>query len=558
MSPTASVIFPTRNRRDYLAVALASVAPQAREHGAEVIVVEDDPEDPATRALAQEHGARYVAHGAPLGINRARNTGLDAATSDLFVLLDDDVEAWPGWLAALLAGARENPDHEALGGPIRPRLEHTNLHACGREPLPVTSLDLGPADRDADFVWGANLALRRSAVDRIGRFDPALNWAGDEEDWQRRLKAAGGRVRYIAGAGVDHRRAPQDARIGALARAAYHRGRASRRWDRAKAAEPSLPTELRVLAGCAWHTARRRCGNGIVMAAHSAGRLHEALRPTQREAAATAQPATPALDFASGESGTLNRRTTLTGAARDAVADTLTLPRRAVLDVTARRAPHRRVLALAITRAQNDAAAAAAARELQRSKAHDVEVHLAPAHPGAGKWANLNAALAAHPVAGHDWLLLFDDDVVLPHRFLDSFVFLCERYGFTLAQPAHKARSNAAWRVTRRRPAAVARRTRFVEIGPVTAIHARAFETLLPFPDLQMGWGLDAHWAAVAQLNDWKVGVVDATPIRHTRPVAGDYPRAAAEAEALAFLADRLYLRREQAQETLEAHARWR
>ena len=31
--------------------------------------------------------------------------------------------------------------------------------------------------------------------------------------------------------------------------------------------------ELRVLVGCAWHTLRRRCGYGIVMGAHAAGRL---------------------------------------------------------------------------------------------------------------------------------------------------------------------------------------------------------------------------------------------------------------------------------------------
>jgi GT2 family glycosyltransferase len=552
VQPSASVIFPTRRRRDYLAVALASVAPQAREHGAEVLVVEDDPEDPATRALAEGHGARYLAHGRPRGINEARNTGLDAARSDLFVLLDDDVEVWPGWLAALLRGAGEHPDHGALGGPIRPRLEHTNLHACGREPLPVTALDLGQEDRDADFVWGANMALRRRAVEQVGAFDPALNWAGDEEDWQRRLRAAGGRIRYVAAAGVDHRRAPADARLQALARAAYHRGRASRRWDRVKQAEPSTAAELRTLAGCLWHTARRRCGNGIVLAAHTTGRLQEALRPTTLPSAATP-------DYASGESGTLNRRTTALAAIRDGAVDLATLPRRLALAVTARRAPaaRRRVLALVLTRPEHRSQAQATARELTRTRAHDLEVHLAPVDPALGKWANLNRALAAHPADGADWLLLLDDDVVLPHGFLDAFLFLAERFGFVLAQPGHKARSHAAWRVTRRRVRPVARRTRFVEIGPVTAIRARAFDVLLPFPDLRMGWGLDAHWGAVAAEHGWPVGIVDATPIRHTHPVAGGYGHEDAQAEAAAFLATRPYLRREQAQETVEVHTRW-
>src|SRR5918911_5645985 len=98
MAPSACVCFPTRRRRDYLAVALASVAPQAAAHGAEVLVVEDDPHDPATAALAAAHGARYLAHGAPRGPNAARNTAIAAAEGELLCFLDDDVEVWPGWL----------------------------------------------------------------------------------------------------------------------------------------------------------------------------------------------------------------------------------------------------------------------------------------------------------------------------------------------------------------------------------------------------------------------------------------------------------------------------
>ena len=171
MAPAASIIFPTRRRRAYLAVALESVASQARAHGAEIVVVEDDPADPATERLAREHGARYVSHGAVRGLNAARNTAIDVAQADLLCFLDDDVEAWPEWLGALLAGAAGAPEHDVLGGPIRARLEGTNLHACGREPLPVTTLDLGTEDAEAEFAWGANMALRRRALARAGRFD---------------------------------------------------------------------------------------------------------------------------------------------------------------------------------------------------------------------------------------------------------------------------------------------------------------------------------------------------------------------------------------------------
>ncbi len=264
-----------------------------------------------------------------------------------------------------------------------------------------------------------------------------------------------------------------------------------------------------------------------------------------------------ALDFASGESGTLGRRTSAAGMLRDLAIDALTAPRQAALHRAAAGAAPQRVLAVCVARPERAGSAAVAGYELERTAVHEVDVRLAAPRPGAGKWENLNVVLAANPPAGYDWLLIFDDDVVLPRRFLDPFLFLCGCFGLTLAQPAHKHWSHAAWRVTRRRMRSVARRTRFVEIGPVTAVHARAFEILLPFPALRMGWGLDAHWGAVAAERGWAVGVVDATPVRHTRPVAAAYDREGALAEARAFLADRPYVRAADAQQTVEAFPRW-
>ena len=49
----------------------------------------------------------------------------------------------------------------------------------------------------------------------------------------------------------------------------------------------------------------------------------------------------------------------------------------------------------------------------------------------------------------------------------------------------------------------------------MTAFHARSFERLLPFPPLRFGWGLDAYWGAIARQEGWRLGVVDATPVRH-------------------------------------------
>jgi GT2 family glycosyltransferase len=275
-APTASIIVPTRERPEYLEVTLRSIGGQASAAGAEILVVQDGP-DPATAAVAERHGARVVSLPRARGANAARNAGIAAARSDLFVLVDDDIEAAPGWLERLLEAAQREPGFDVFGGPITPRLEGTALHGCGREPAPITALDLGQADRQAEFVWSANMAVRRAAVERVGEFDETIFGRGDEEDWQRRLAALGGRVLYVAGAGVAHRRAGRDARVPALCRANYFLGRCSRRYDVRKHTEPSLGGEFRVLAGCMWHTLRRRCAFGIVMTAHRLGRLRELL-----------------------------------------------------------------------------------------------------------------------------------------------------------------------------------------------------------------------------------------------------------------------------------------
>jgi hypothetical protein len=177
---------------------------------------------------------------------------------------------------------------------------------------------------------------------------------------------------------------------------------------------------------------------------------------------------------------------------------------------------------------------------------------------GGGKFENLNRVLREGPdPRSFDWTLVVDDDVKLPARFLDRFIALCARLRLDLAQPAQTLKSHAAWRVTRRRPWSLVRETSFVEIGPVTAFGRGPAEELMPFPDLRYGWGLDLHWAALARERGWRLGVVDAVPVRHeTVPIGSSYPREEAVAEAAGFLAGRPYLPSTAARKTLATHRR--
>jgi glycosyltransferase involved in cell wall biosynthesis len=596
-----AVILPTAGRPEYLDAALASIVPQARSVGADVLVVDDGPSE-ATRATAARHQARYVAHETSRGLNAARNTGIANTDAPLLAFVDDDVAVHPGWLHALVVADAALPqDVSVLTGPILARFEDHHHRFCGREDPPITHLDLGPRDQDAPHAWGANMAIRRAAIEEVGLFDESRElygdeqeWqdrlngtatprgagGGDEEEWQERLQAAGSsdRIHYVAAAALDHRRIGDDAKLVSLMHAAYRRGRASRRFDVYKDTAPTPRHELEVLAGCLAHGPRFRCANGPILSAHSLGRIHsmvlEGRGPSgwashvagrirslvdERVALPAPPAATPGVDdFLSGRSGYVAGKRGHALRAHDLLHDLaarIPARHRRAIAAAADAAPRHRVLVVGIERTDVRNLMASIRAELRRSR-HDVTIDVAPAGPGRGKFENLNLLLAKHePLSAFDWIVVTDDDVALPHRFLDTFLACADAGRLALAQPAHRRHSHAAWDVTRRRAGSDWRVTNFVEIGPVTAFNADAAQLLLPFPqDLRMGWGLDAHWSALAQEHGWRLGVVDATPIGHTiRPAASDYPRETAAAEARRFLDGRPYVTRD-AVRTLEAH----
>jgi hypothetical protein len=307
------------------------------------------------------------------------------------------------------------------------------------------------------------------------------------------------------------------------------------------------------------------------MVAHSAGRVREAVRERTSGTGIAAEDGGEARagrgaaaggggeDFLSGTSGTVGGVDAVLRGVRDGVAEAweIASARRLRLDLAARHEPPlRRVLAIGVVRPEHAALAGDIRAELLRSR-HEVELRTCP--PGElGKFQNLNRLLAAHPPGERDWLLVVDDDVELPRGFLDRLLFLCERFELRLAQPAHRLRSHAAWAVTRRQPGSVVRETELVEIGPVTAFARPTFDELLPFPELRMGWGLDAHWAALARERGWRRGVVDAVAIGHrAAPAANVYSREMAVAEAREFLARRPYVRTAELGRTLTTHRHW-
>ena len=139
------------------------------------------------------------------------------------------------------------------------------------------------------------------------------------------------------------------------------------------------------------------------------------------------------------------------------------------------------------------------------------------------KFKLLNRLLADARLDDYEHLVITDDDIELPPGFLDDYLDVVTRRHFHLAQPARTHRSYIDHYFVAQLVGVEARRTRFVEIGPLFSLHRDAFPLLVPFDEAApMGWGLDFVWPKQIENAGLTLGIVDATPITHSlrKPVA--------------------------------------
>ncbi len=153
-----------------------------------------------------------------------------------------------------------------------------------------------------------------------------------------------------------------------------------------------------------------------------------------------------------------------------------------------------------------------------------------------GKFDNISEALRHRSLDDYDWVIITDDDITTPDGLLDACLHLASREDLAIFQPAHRFRSYATFTLTQRHWKRLARVTHFVESGPLTGFRSDALKRLLPFPSMRWAWGIDVYWSELARRMGWNIGIIDAVPIRHLRPVANAYNFGAAMDEARAFL----------------------
>lgn len=191
--PKVSVVMPTYNRRALLGEVLAPLLADAATH--ELVVVVDGCRDGSYELLCEL--ARHDERLRPQlienrGEDGARQAGVQAATGDVMLLVDDDVRARPG----LVAGhARRHAGSTGLvvvgymPPPDPPRDFITRLY--GRDYESICRLYERAPERILHHLWAGNMSLRRDDYLRViaARDAPPLEYHADRELGLRCLEA---------------------------------------------------------------------------------------------------------------------------------------------------------------------------------------------------------------------------------------------------------------------------------------------------------------------------------------------------------------------------------
>lgn len=204
----ATVVVVTWNGAHLLTACLDSVLPE----GAEILVVDNASTDGTIDLLnARYPGLRIVRSAKNTGFAGGVAQALERVDTPVTVLLNNDAEVRPGWLAALL---RALDDPEVAAASSKLLLPDGTLNSAGGY---VTTSgyghdrgfgepDDGRYDEPTEVMYGcgAALALRTSAVHEVGGVDPKFFLYYEDVDLSWRLRLAGYQVRYVPDSVVVH------------------------------------------------------------------------------------------------------------------------------------------------------------------------------------------------------------------------------------------------------------------------------------------------------------------------------------------------------------------
>ena len=189
--PEVSVVICVRNMAQYLSRQIDAVLAQETAFQFEIVVADNASTDGsweiALAYSAQDNRVGLV--DAPvIGVNAARNSGIEATTADIIVLCDADDEVEPGWLAALISALEPTT---YVAGSLR--LGGTDNAIVRRRWAVEDQVAAMPHWLQEGFRMapGNNCCFYKAMWTSLGGFNETLSGAGDETDFFLRAAQAG-------------------------------------------------------------------------------------------------------------------------------------------------------------------------------------------------------------------------------------------------------------------------------------------------------------------------------------------------------------------------------
>lgn len=207
--PLVSVIIPTRDRGDLLAMCLDGVLKRTDYDRLEVIIVDNESSDPATLELLQravsDERVRVIPFSGPFNFSAMNNHAVEQAKGEVILLLNNDIDIiGPGWLKEMVSHA-VRPEVGAVGAKLLypdNTVQHAGVvlgvggvanhfgHRAARRD--VGYFGLLSAVRTVSAVTGACLAVRREVYEAVGGLDAVnLKVAFNDVDFCLRIRERG-------------------------------------------------------------------------------------------------------------------------------------------------------------------------------------------------------------------------------------------------------------------------------------------------------------------------------------------------------------------------------
>jgi N-acetylglucosaminyl-diphospho-decaprenol L-rhamnosyltransferase len=211
VSGEVSIVVASHNTRSYLERCLTAIG-----DGHEVIVVDSGSTDGSQALVRERFPSVHLVTLDNVGYGTALNAGIAVASGRYLLLMNAD--AWP--LPHAVESLRKCLEHESRVGLVGPRLlnpdgtlqpsvrgfptlwrlatEYLFLRWFARSSRLLNAFYASRFDhrspRDAEFLVGAVLLVRRQLVDEIGGFDTSFFMFNEEVDFCYRARAADWRV----------------------------------------------------------------------------------------------------------------------------------------------------------------------------------------------------------------------------------------------------------------------------------------------------------------------------------------------------------------------------